>query len=96
MNNEGGTEASRARCDKSVGAFVDGVERTHTSSRAVDAVSDAHLDEFLRNACGCTHGKDNSPCISMIPKQIVREHLNNIRELTKSERDLVILAQINA
>ena len=61
--------------------------------REEDSDEQDSLDTFK---CTCCLGGEGSPCYQNIPKSIVAEYRNSISELSKEERDLVILSQISS
>lgn len=54
----------------------------------------ASVRKFLQDGCKCRHGPRNGPCSSQFTKETVMSNLNNCLELSSSELDLVILANI--
>ena len=54
------------------------------------------VKQFLQEGCGCTKGAKDGPCSSYFSEQTVLSNLNNCFELTSTELDLVILANIQA
>ena len=54
------------------------------------------VKQFLQEGCRCTKGAKNGPSSSYFSEQTVLSNLNNCFELTSTELDLVILANIQA
>ena len=54
------------------------------------------VKQFLQGGCGCTKGPKDGPCSSHFSEESVLSNLNNCFELTSTELDLVILANIQA
>ena len=56
----------------------------------------ANVKRFLRDGCGCCRGVKGGPCCQQFSEKLVLSNVNNCLELTRSELDLVILANIQA
>ena len=54
------------------------------------------MKNFLQDGCGCSHGKNRSPCSLQFYEALILENLRNCMELSHGELDLVILANIQA
>ena len=54
------------------------------------------VKNFLQDGCGCSHGKNGSPCSRQFSEAHILENLRNCMELSNGELDLVILANIQA
>ena len=54
------------------------------------------MKNFLQDGCGCSHGKNGSPCSRQFSEALILENLRNCMELSHGELDLVILANIQA
>ena len=52
------------------------------------------VKNFLQDGCGCSHGKNGSPCSRQFSEALILGNLRNCMEL--SQLDLVILANIQA
>ena len=66
-------------------------ERSENEMEVINKVK-----QFLQDGCGCTKGAKDGPCSSYFSEQTVLSNLNNCFELTSTELDLVILANIQA
>ena len=51
---------------------------------------------FLNTGCGCSGGVNGSPCSESISKEAIVFNHNNCKELSSTELDMVILANIQA
>ena len=60
----------------------------------VESCSQLKIKNFLQDACGCSHGKNGSPCSRQFSEALILAILRNCMEL--SQLDLVILANIQA
>ena len=56
----------------------------------------ARVRKFLQDGCKCSCGPRDGPCSSQFTEEMVMSNLNNCLELSSSEVDLVILANIQA
>ena len=56
----------------------------------------ASVRKFLQDGCKCSRGPRDGPCSSQFTEETVMSNLNNCLELSSSELDLVILANIQA
>lgn len=54
------------------------------------------VKNFLQDGCGCSHGKNGSPCSQQFSEALILENLCNCMELSHGKLDLVILANIQA
>ena len=54
------------------------------------------MKNFLQDGCGCSHGKNRSPCSRQFSEALMLENLHNCMELSQGELDLVNLANIQA
>ena len=54
------------------------------------------VKKFMHDGCGCALGTKGGPCSGQFTEQVVFFNLNNCRELSSVELDLVILANIQA
>ena len=52
------------------------------------------VKNFLQDGCGCSHGKNGSPCSRQFSEAHILEDLRNCMELSHGELDLVILVNI--
>jgi len=52
--------------------------------------------KFLFDGCGCSRGSKGGPCSREFKEEAVLFNLNNCRELTKGELNLIILVSIQA
>ena len=50
--------------------------------------------KFMRETCGCALGSNGRPCSDQFTEETVLYNLNNCLELSNTELDLVILANI--
>ena len=60
----------------------------------VESCSQLKIKNFLQDGCGCSHGKNGSPCSRQFSEALILGNLRNCMEL--SQLDLVILANIQA
>ena len=56
----------------------------------------ASVRKFLQDGCKCSRGPRDGPCSSQFTEETVMSNLNTCLELSSSELDLVILANIQA
>ena len=61
-----------------------------------DKEQEEAIAKFILETCGCTLGPKKSPCSSQLSKDTIALTRNNCLQLTRSDQDLVIMAQLNA
>ena len=65
-------------------------------SSVEDEEESRRIDHFIEQTCGCTTGPKKSPCSSLFSRDILLEYRGNCLQLTSSELDLVVMAQLSA
>ena len=61
-----------------------------------DKEQEEAIAKFILETCGCTLGPKKLPCSSQLSKDTIALTCNNCLQLTRSDQDLVIMAQLNA
>ena len=56
----------------------------------------ANVTRFLRDGCGCYSGVKGGPSCQQFSEKLVLSNVNNCLELTRTELNLVIVANIQA
>ena len=56
----------------------------------------ANVKRLLRDGCGCSRGVKGGPCSQQFSEKLVLSNVNNCLELTRTELDLMIVANIQA
>ena len=61
-----------------------------------DEKEEAIIEHFLERTCGCKVGSGKSPCFGLISRETITQMRNNCHQMSRSELDFTILAQLNA
>lgn len=66
------------------------------TATTLNSAEDKDVREIYEKGCGCSRGPDKSSCVKAIPQSTAANYRYSVMELTKPERDLVILGQLSA
>ena len=61
-----------------------------------DAKEESIIDDFLTRTCGCKLGNGKSPCSGHVSQKTITQMRNNCHQMSRSELDFTIMAQLNA
>ena len=54
------------------------------------------IDDFVKRTCLCKGGPQKKPCSTQFSTEVIQQYRENCQELTTSQLDLVIMAQLSA
>ena len=65
-------------------------------SSAEDTREKQALDDFFKKTCTCKCGPQKKPCPTQFSQDVVEQYRSNCHQLTSSQLDLVVMAQLSA